>query len=117
MITSHAIKAFSYWLLHSSARQVAPLQRRVAKILNGIEADRKQAKSETSTDWFKRANGKWVAKDAIARTLKRACRDAKVKNFRAMISGIARNRLARKTIPGESAKLAAGHSFSSCTNV
>jgi len=29
-------------------------QRRVAKILNGIEADRKQAKSETSTDWFKR---------------------------------------------------------------
>ena len=58
MITSHAIKAFSYCLLHSSARQVAPLQRRVAKILNGIEADRKQAKSETSTDWFKRANGK-----------------------------------------------------------
>ena len=54
MITSHAIKAFSYWLLHSAARQVAPLQRRVAKILNGIEADRKQAKSETSTDWFKR---------------------------------------------------------------
>jgi len=52
MITSHAIKAFSYCLLHSSARQVAPLQRRVAKILNGIEADRKQAKSETSTDWF-----------------------------------------------------------------
>jgi len=110
MITSHAIKAFSYWLLHSAARQVAPLKRRVAKILNGIEADLKQAKSETSTDWFKRANGKWVAKDAIAGTLKRACRDAKVKNFRCHDLQHCAKPHGSKGHSGESAKLAARHS-------
>ena len=44
--------------IKTGVRQVAPLPARVAEILDEIEAERKQAKSETSTDWFKRANGK-----------------------------------------------------------
>ena len=93
MISSHAIKAFSYWLLHSVARQVAPLKRRVAKILNGIEADRKQSRSRNVHGLvFTRENGKRINKDAISGTLKRACRDAKSKTFGFMILGIVQRR-------------------------
>jgi len=38
--------------IKTAVRQVAPLPARVAEILDEIEAERKQAKSETSTDWF-----------------------------------------------------------------
>jgi integrase len=64
-------------------RQVAPLTVRVAEILDEIESERKQLKIRNVNGLvFTRDNGKPINKDAITGTLKRACRDAKVKNFR-----------------------------------
>ena len=93
-------------------RQVAPLTDRVAEILDEIEAERKQSKIRNVHGLiFTRENGKRITKDAIIGTLKRACRDARVKNFTFHdLRHCAKTAWARKGIPAEAAMLAAGHS-------
>jgi integrase len=98
--------------IKTGVRQVAPLTARVAEILDEIEAERKQSKIRNVHGLvFTRDNGKRINKDAITGTLKRACRDAKVRNFRFHdLRHCAKTAWARKGIPAESAMLAAGHS-------
>jgi integrase len=98
--------------IKTGVRQVAPLPARVAEILDEIEAERKQSRIRNVHGLvFTRENGKRINKDAISGTLKRACRDAKVKNFRFHdLRHCAKTAWARKGIPAESAMLAAGHS-------
>ena len=60
---------------------------------------------------FSREDGKPITKDASTGTLKRACRDAKVKSFRFHdLRHCAKTAWARRGIPAETAMLAAGHS-------
>ncbi|HEY3167919.1 MAG TPA: site-specific integrase [Candidatus Binatia bacterium] len=98
--------------IKTGVRQVAPLTARVAEILDEIEAERMLSKVRNVQGLvFTRDNGKRITKDAITGTLKRACRDAKVKNFRFHdLRHCAKTTWARKGIPAESAMLAAGHS-------
>jgi integrase len=98
--------------IKTGVRQVAPLTDRVADILDEIETERKQSKIRNVNGLvFTRESGKRVTKDAITGTLKRACRDAKVKNFRFHdLRHCAKTAWARKGIPAETAMLAAGHS-------
>ncbi len=98
--------------IKTGVRQVAPLTDRVGEILDEIEAERKQSKIRNVQGLvFTRENGKRITKDAITGTLKRACRDAKVKNFRFHdLRHCAKTAWEQKGIPAESAMLAAGHS-------
>src|SRR5258705_11422153 len=98
--------------IKTGVRQVAPLTDRIAAILDKIEAERKQSKIRNAHGLvFTRDDGKRITKDAITGTLKRACRDAKVKNFRFHdLCDCAKTAWARKGNPAETAMLAAGHS-------
>jgi integrase len=97
--------------IKTGVRQVAPITERVTAILDEIEAERKSSKIRNVQGLvFTRDNGKRVNKDAITGTLKRACRDAKVKNFRFHnLRHCAKTAWARNGIPAETAMLAAGH--------
>jgi integrase len=98
--------------IKTGVRQVAPLTARVGEILDEIETERKFSKIRNVHGLlFTRENGKPITKDAITRTLKRACRDAKVSNFRFHdFRHCAKTAWAQKGIPAEAAMLAAGHS-------
>jgi integrase len=93
-------------------RQVAPLTDRVAEILDEIELQRKQSKVRNVHGLvFTRDNGKPINKDAITGTLRRACRDAKVKDFRFHdFRHCAKTAWAQMAGSAEAALLAAGHS-------
>jgi len=97
--------------IKTGVRQIAPLTDRVSAILGEIRAERTQSKIRNVRGLvFTRDDGRPITKDAIASALKRACRDANVRDFRFHdLRHCAKTNWARQGISTEAAMLAAGH--------
>jgi site-specific recombinase XerC len=95
-------------------RQIAPLTETVRTILEEIKQDRKRSKVENIAGTglvFVRDDGRPISGNAITKVLHKACKRAKVRNFRFHDTRhTAKTEWARKGIPVEAAMLAAGHS-------
>jgi site-specific recombinase XerD len=95
-------------------RQIAPLTETVRTILEEIKQDRKRSKVENIAGTglvFVRDDGRRISGNAITKVLHKACKRAKVRNFRFHDTRhTAKTEWARKGIPVEAAMLAAGHS-------
>jgi integrase len=98
----------------TQVRQVAPLTETVRSILEEIKQERKHSKIGTLAATglvFVRDDGRPISGNAVTRALHRACKRAKVRDFRFHDTRhTAKTEWARKGIPVEAAMLAAGHS-------
>jgi integrase len=98
----------------TQVRQIAPLTETVRTILEEIKQERKGSKVENIAGTglvFVRDDGRPISGNAITKALHKACKRAKVRNFRFHDTRhTAKTEWARKGIPVEAAMLAAGHS-------
>lgn len=95
----------------TEVRQVAPLTDRFRQILEEIHQERKHSKVKNIGGFvFTREDGRPINKDMITGAIKRACKNAGVKDFRFHdFRHCAKTAWARRGVGVEAAMLAAGH--------
>jgi integrase len=93
----------------TGVKQAAPLTQRVREILDEIQAENRRSKIRNVNGLVFTRDGKAINKDMITGTLKRACRDAKIRDFRFHdLRHTAKTNWARQGISVDVAMLAAG---------